>query len=100
MIIAYDDSNDETVSYYTLEKLDTLIRNCSLDKERLWKQYNKLVYEYEAMELYNFLLQYQPIPGFHCTPHTLREQKIAINFLIDKDDYSEERLQRKNKSNS
>lgn len=100
MIIAYDDNNDETVSYYTLEKLDTLIRNCSLNKEQLWEQYNKLVYESEAMELYNFLQQYQPIPGFHCTPHTLKDQKIAIKFSIDKDDYAEERLQRKNKGDT
>jgi hypothetical protein len=100
LIIAYDDSNDESVSFYTLEKLETLIRNCSLDKERLWKQYSEIQYEKEAMEMYNFLLHHQPIPGLHTTAHTLRDKNIYRQYLLDKDEDREERLQRKNQSDT
>jgi hypothetical protein len=86
------DKDENSVSFYTLEKLETLIRLCSLDKERLWIQFNNLRYESEAMELYNFLLDYQPIPGYHCTPHTLKDQKIAIEYMVAKDDLHEIRF--------
>lgn len=98
-IIARDNTEEERVSFYTLEKLETLIRLCSLEKAPLYRQLNNIRFEWEAAEMYAFLMNYQPIPGYHSTPHTLAEQKRAIRYAADKDDYAEE-LHRKNKGTS
>lgn len=86
------DKTDQSVSFYTLEKIETMIRLCSLDKEVLWKRLDKIKDEKEAIEFYNFLLDFQPIPGFHCTPHTVSDQGRAIRFMVAKDDFHELRF--------
>lgn len=90
----------ELVSYFTLEKIEMAISRSCNDREQMHRILSKIKYEKDALEFYEYVLQNQLIPGFHYTPHTVREKKIAIQFLIDKDDYSEQRFQRQNKIHS
>ena len=79
----------ELVSYYTLEKIETLIKRSSLDSIEMYKILGHIKYEKDALEFYNFLQQNQLIPGIHYTPHTIDEQGYAIRFMVYKDDLHE-----------
>lgn len=88
---SYEDSL-EMVSYYTMEKIGNLIQTSSLDRDRMFKKLDQLVYEKDAMELYNFIKNNQLIPGYHFTPHSVIDQGNAIRFMVSKDDLHELRF--------
>lgn len=43
--------------------------------------------EAQALDLCDKLKDSMPIPGHHTTAHTLDEQKRAIRYAVDKDNY-------------
>lgn len=86
----------EMVSFYTLEKIEILIRTSSLDRAECNERLSKIHHEEEAMEFYNYLRGNQLIPGFHYTPHSVVDQGIAIRFMVYKDDLHELRFNHDN----
>lgn len=81
----------EKASFYTLEKIEMLIQRTTLDKEEMYNAMSFIEFESEAIDFYNYLKKHQQIPGLHFIPGTLYERKQAINFLVAKDDYQEQR---------
>lgn len=82
----------EMASFYTMEKIETLIRTSSLDRCKMFERLEKVVSESEAMELYNYIKGNQLIPGYHYTPHSVVDQGLAIRFMVSKDDLHELRF--------
>lgn len=92
MFIPDEYTAPETVSMFTLEKLETMVRVCSLeDKQSLLERLSKMVYEHEAQEMINELWAYLPVPGRETTPHTIEQQGVAIRRAVDLDDFYESR---------
>lgn len=89
--LPHDYECDDSASMLTLEKLETMIRTCSLDNKS--EMINKIsrISEAEAMEMINYLRQYMPRFNSEATAHTIREQREAIKNAADKDDFYESR---------
>lgn len=92
MITAKDDTeHDDALSFDTLERLERLISTCVGDVELFSFQLTACKTEQEGQNLIQELLKCQGIPGYHFTPHSLSEQKEAIQRAVDLDDFKERR---------
>lgn len=85
----------ESVSFFTLEKIEMLISRSSLDRDKMYRILKRIQFETDALDFHNYLRGNQLIPGLHFTPHTLAEQKKAIEYMVSKDDLHEIRYYKK-----
>lgn len=86
MIIANDSIEDEPVSYLTLLWIEQHL-NTVVNQSEVRIRLERIKYEWEAQKLIHEMNDNRLIPGFHYTPHLLEDQKNAIQFMVDKDDY-------------
>lgn len=86
----YESGND-LASMHTLEKLERMIRACSLDEKEVLLRKLDRINEAEAIEIMAFLKGYMPKMGTEAVPHTIFEQGEAIRNAVEKDDFYEER---------
>lgn len=85
---------EELASMFTLEKLDTMIRTCSLqNKAELTKRLEKIT-ESEAIELMNYLREYMPRFNTEAIAHDIKEQGEAIRNAVLKDDFYDRRYKK------
>lgn len=85
-----DDYNfDDLASMHTLEKLETMIRSCSLNNKETLLRKVPTMNESEALEMMQSLKPYMPIMGREATPHSIREQSEAIKNSVELDDFQE-----------
>lgn len=79
---------DEYVSYLTILWIEQHLNTC-VNQSEIRRKMNELVYECEADQLIQEMNANRLIPGFHYTPHLVEDQRRAIQFMVDKDNYSE-----------
>lgn len=85
---------EDLASMHTLEKLETMIRICSLpNKEELIKKISGIS-EPEAIEMMNSIQPYLPRYNSEAIAHTVNEQKEAIKNAVEKDDFYESRYKK------
>lgn len=77
---------EEFVSYLTLLWIEQNLNKCSNQSE-VRRKIDHIVYECEAEQIIQEMNANRLIPGFHYTPHLVEDQKWAIRFMVDKDDY-------------
>jgi len=88
----------EPMDFGMLQFLETSIDRSTIDPERKAKlktQMSKWEYKSDAYELMSELGESMPIVGLHTTPHSVEEQGEAIRRAVEKDDWNEERKNRK-----
>lgn len=89
MIFAKDNGNEELACEVTLRRLGFMIAASliySEEKQGLEIR-TYLLNETEALELIDYLKEFQPIPGFHTVPHGVKDINLAVKFAADKDDF-------------
>lgn len=88
MIVATDGIEDEPVSYLTLLWIEQHL-NTVVNQSEVRLKLETIRYEWEAQKLIQEMNDNRLIPGFHYTPHLLEDQREAIKFMVDKDDYND-----------
>lgn len=85
---------EDLASMYTIEKLDTMIRVCSLDKKNELIDKLHRISEAEAIEMMNYLQTYMPRFNSEAIAHDVKEQGKAIRNAVEKDDFYESRYKK------
>lgn len=88
----------EEMDFGMLSFLESSILNSTLNPDRqskLLKDITQMHYKDEAYKLIDELQQAQPIMGRDVVPHTIADQKKAIDYSVAKDDFHEERFGKK-----
>lgn len=90
-----DDYNfDDLASMHTLEKLETMIRSCSLNNKETLLRKVPTMNESEALEMMQSLKPYMPRFNSEAIAHTVNEQFEAIRNAVEKDDFYESRYKK------
>jgi hypothetical protein len=89
MILAKDDGNEELACEVTLRRLGFMIAASLISSEEKQEMEMRtyLLNESEALELIEYLKEFQPIPGFHTIAHGVKDINTAARFAADKDDF-------------
>ncbi len=88
----------ELMDFGMLQFLETSIQTSTLDPDRKAKLINEMgkwEFKDQAYKLIAELGEAQPIMGRDITPHTIADQKKAIDYSVAKDDLHEQRFGKK-----
>lgn len=92
----YIEPEKEPVSEVTRRRYEYMISVACLSSEDKFKLEMKgiSITEEEALRIIASLQERMPIMGLHSIPQDMKEQKKAIQYQVDKDDWHEQRFKK------